>query len=76
MRTYLVFQDFPIHIEYRVEDTNPLIEGTEISFGDVKLINPKNRKQFRTINGSFKIIKRKIVMNKSGFSQYLELVET
>lgn len=76
VRTFLVFLDVPVHFEFRAD--MPLIpEGTEIEFR-MALRNPKDPKRVRTIDGPYKVLRRKCIYSTQkssimGFSQYLEL---
>lgn len=77
VRTYLVFQDLPVHVEYRIGDMPLIPEGTVICF-KVNLKHPRDPKRIRKIDGSYEIVKRRLVYSlekpgSQGLSQYLEL---
>lgn len=77
MNTFLVFTDLPIHVEYRVEDWPLVYKGLEIIF-KINLVNPRDVKKVRKINGKYKIISHKLMYSNdksfaSGLSQYIEL---
>jgi len=77
VRTYLVFQDLPVHIEYRVGDMPLIPEGTIICF-KVNLKHPRDPKRIRKVDGTYKIVRRRLIYSSEkpsaqGLTQYLEL---
>ena len=78
VRTFLVFTELPIHIEYQVSSM-PLLELGQIIDLDLSLRHPKNTKKVRKIQGSYIILNRKLKYesngrpSRKGFSQYLEM---
>lgn len=77
MRTYLVFLDLPMHIEYRVNDMPLMPEGVVIHF-KIDLRHPRNPKRIRKIDDKYKIENRRLIYSSvesgsQGISQYLEL---
>lgn len=77
MRTYLIFKDLPVHVEYLVQDMPLIPEGTEIYF-KVNLKYPRNPRKIREVDGDFRIVKRRLIYSSEkpgaqGLTQYLEL---
>lgn len=77
MRTYLIFQDLPMHVEYRVDDMQLIPEGTEIHF-KLDLRHPREPKRIRKIDDTYRVEKRRLIFSTDksdaqGLSQYLEL---
>ena len=77
VRTYLVFHDLPVHIEYRVGDMPLMPEGVLITF-KVNLRHPREPKRIRKVDGTYKLIKRRLIFSSEkpdarGLTQYLEL---
>jgi hypothetical protein len=77
VRTYLVFKDLPVHVEYRTNDMPLIPEGIEIRF-KASLRHPNFPKRIRKMDGIYKVIKRRLIYSSDrpsaqGLSQYLEL---
>lgn len=77
VRTYLVFHDLPVHVEYRVSDMPLVPEGTQIDFR-IDLRHPRNPKRVRKVNGAYVVQKRYLIYSSEkprdqGLTQYLEL---
>lgn len=76
-RTYLVFKDLPVHVEYRVEDMPVMPEGAQIDFR-IDLRHPRYPKRIRKVDGAYSISKRRLIYSfensrNQGLTQYLEL---
>jgi hypothetical protein len=77
MRTYLIFQDLPMHVEYRVDDMQLIPEGTVIHFR-IDLKHPRDQKKIRNVNAPYTVVKRRLIFSSEkssaqGLTQYLEL---
>lgn len=77
MRTFLIFQDLPMHVEYRVDDMQMIPEGTEIHF-KIELRHPRDPKRVRNVDGLYLVVKRRLIFSSEkssaqGLTQYLEL---
>lgn len=76
VRTFFVFVDLPVHIEFSAGSLPVLEEGTVIHF-DLRLRHPSDRRRVRDVSGPHRILRRKLLYQsdgpRSGFSQYLEL---
>ena len=77
VRTYLVFQDLPVHVEYKSSDMPLIPEGTLIHF-KIGLKHPKDFKRIREIDGTYEVVKRRLIYSlekpgAQGLTQYLEL---
>lgn len=76
VRTFVIFQDLPIHVEFRVSPLPMMEPGTVINM-DVRLVHPKDPKRVREVKGDYKVQERKLTMrsdsNAPGLTQYLEL---
>jgi hypothetical protein len=77
IRTYLVFKDLPVHVEYRVSDMPIVPEGVCIRF-KVNLKHPRDLNRIRKVDGNYKVSKRLLVYSfenqcNKGLTQYLEL---
>lgn len=77
VRTYLVFQDLPVHVEYKVSDMPLIPEGTLICF-KMDLRHPREPKRIRKVDGTYKVVKRRLIYSlekpsAQGLTQYLEL---
>lgn len=77
IRTYLVFKDLPVHVEYRVGDMPIMLEGTKIDFR-IDLRHPRFPKKIRKVDGEYTISKSRLIYSSEsprsqGLTQYLEL---
>jgi len=76
MKTFFVFLDLPVHVEYAAGDVPLMPENVVIGFR-ASLRNPRNPKQVRKIDGDYKIVRRKLLYSttgqNAGLVQYLEL---
>lgn len=73
MRTYLVFQDLPMHIEYRVDDMPLIPDGTKIYF-KLDLRHPSDPKRIRKIDGTYQVDSKRLIFSTDkcqGLTQYL-----
>ncbi len=78
IRTFFVFLDLPVHVEFRAPDF-PLMEELTVFEIRARLENPNDPRKVRVIEGDLYTVKaRKLVystLDKSrmGLTQYLEL---
>lgn len=77
IRTFAVFKDLPIHVEYRVADMPLIPEGTQILF-QTDLRYPRNPNKIRKVDGIYVVVKRKLIYSSgrlevAGLTQYLDL---
>ena len=76
VRSYFIFTDLPIHVEYAAGLLPLLNEGRVINF-ELSLKNPKNPKKVREVNGAYLVSKIKLTFatrdQKLGLTQYIEL---
>lgn len=77
VRTYIVFQDLPVHVEYRVGDMPIMPEGVQIRF-KIDLKHPRDPKRIRKVDGTYEIKRRRLIYSSEkprdqGLTQYLEL---
>lgn len=72
VRTFLVFRDLPIHVEYRVGNMPIVPEKTEIVF-KISLRHPVSHDRVRKVDGTYTVAKRRLIMSDKGLTQYLEL---
>lgn len=76
VRTFFVFQDLPIHVEFKVSPL-PMMEPGMVINMDVRLVHPKDPKRVREVKGDYKVQERKLVFRSEikspGLTQYLEL---
>jgi hypothetical protein len=79
MKTYFIFLDLPVHMEYSVIPMPHLAVGTIIEF-DLVLRNPKDPRKIREIKGKYYlknckltyISNEKLTSKRSGLVQYME----
>lgn len=76
MKTFFVFLDIPVHVEYHAGDVPLMLEKTVIGFR-ASLRNPRNLKQVRKIDGDYEVFRRRLLYStegqNAGLVQYLEL---
>lgn len=73
LKTFLVFKDLPVHVEYRAGDCPLLKKGLQVDF-QIDLRNPMNPKKIRKVDGTFVIDRVHLVYSgKEGWAQYIEL---
>lgn len=77
VRTFLVFLDLPVHVEFRATNMPLLSTGTVIDFR-LSLRNPKDPKRLRRIEGEYEILRKRLIYQTEkpsvrGLTQYLEL---
>lgn len=76
VRSYFIFTDLPIHVEYAAGLLPLLDEGRVINF-ELSLKNPKHPKKVREVNGAYLVSKVKLTFatrdQKLGLTQYIEL---
>ncbi len=77
VRTFFVFLDLPVHIEFAVSPMPIMSEGLVIDM-DMVLRNPKDPRKTREVRGPHLIHHVKLTYKSSGrtsgFSQYVEFV--
>lgn len=75
VRTFFIFMDLPVHVEFRAGGLPLVPEGTVIDF-DLTLRSPKDPRRTRRVQGRYEVSKRKLVYEasgmKQGLNQYLE----
>lgn len=77
MRTFAVFLDAPVHVEYRLNDMPLISEGVKIGF-KLGLKHPRDPKLIRNVDGEYEVKRRMLRYEPDkpgapGLSQYLEL---
>lgn len=76
LKTFLVFLDLPMHVEYRVHDMPLMPAGVEIHVR-ATLRNPRNAAQSRKVDDVYSVKRNKTVYSSegptAGLAQYLEL---
>jgi hypothetical protein len=72
IKTYFIFTDLPVHLEYRVHDLPLMQEKTIINF-NISLKHPKDPTRIRAVNGEYTVSRNKLMYSSDGLVQYLEL---
>lgn len=74
IRTFLVFTDLPVHVEFRVAPMPLLSVGTVLDF-DLVLRSPSDPRRFREVSGEYRVSASRLRVSSRlpGLSQYLEL---
>lgn len=75
VRTFLVFVDLPVHIEFRAHPMPIMSKGLILDF-DMTLTNPVDRRRKRKIDGPHEVCDVRLKYSSGppeGLSQYLEL---
>lgn len=76
VRSFLVFLDYPKHVEFRVDGFPVLEEGTVVDF-DLLIKDPQGGRKPWECKGPYRLKRRVLKFSmgrpsKSGFTQYLE----